>query len=301
MYYQNPNAQYNGAYTMSQPQQQDIPWTNPLSDQERKLLKEKDPELVLVATDKELAQSKCTHRDPQRRCTTLRKLSNGTWKCEQCGAEFNIVDLPVEEIEKYALGVIDILQTTKLMYVNLPPQTVSSFFSMIPFLEKLPKLYETAQNVFRKANGNLGVDNYQDTSNPWGILNNVVSNPAGFGMPFGYGAYNQPMNMYQQPQQMAPGYMNQPQYQQAPVMQQQPVQGYYADPGFNPLQQAPQGAGTQFFNGQPGGYMQQPVQAQSAPIPAAQNQQGVPTQTTEPAAPAKPEGETVKTNKQFSL
>lgn len=282
MYYPNQNAPYMGAYVPNYQPATDIAWTNPLTDKERAMLKEKDTGLVLAATEKELAQAKCTHRDPEKRCATLVQLSNGSWKCTQCGAEFNLVDLPAEEVAKYVYGLIDVIQTAKLMYVNLPPSSVVSYFSMIPFLEKLPKFYETAQDVFKRANGAQSMNQYQYTSNPWDMLNNAISNP-GYGMPMNYG--------YQQ---------QQPYYQAPPMQQYTPQQynGFYADPAYNPLQQAPQGQPTQYFTGQQ--FMQPPVNQN--PAPAGYNDPNKPavTETTVPATQVK-EGEVVKSNKQFNL
>lgn len=282
MYYQNPNAQYMGAFTQGQ-QVDNIPWTNPLDDKGRELLKQKEPEFVLKATEEELLRSSCTHRDPQKRCATLVQDPNtGTWKCTQCGAVFNIVDLPIEKIEEYVYGMIDILQTSKLMYVNMPPQTVTSFYQMIPFLEKVPKLYQTAQNIFKKVNGGNTLQGFNYTNDPFATINNAIANP-GYGMPgYGYG--------YGQPVPQAPVY---PQYQAPP--QYNNTNGFYGDPNFNPIQQQAPMAAPNYNTGM----MNQPqIQQPQTQMPV---NTGAPVadNTVQTAAPK--EGDTVTTNKQFQI
>lgn len=279
-YNQNPNM---GAFVQPQQPQADIPWTQPLTDQERAMLKKKNPEFVLKSTDEEIAKAKCTHRDPKARATTLVQTETGSWKCTQCGEEFNFVDVPVETVQQYVASIIDILQTTKLMYVNMPPQAVTAYFNMIPFLEKLPKLYQIAQNAFRQSTGQQTLQGYGYSQDVWSQLSNAVANP-GYGVPVAPNGY-----MYQQPMQPQYSYSQQPVYPQ--------YNGFYADPSFNPVQQSPV---------QPQYYAQGPAQqAAAGPSPAGytqettqpQQQQTQPTNTQQVSGAP----EQVVTNKQFSL
>lgn len=296
MYYNDPNAQiYGGAFTQA-PQRQDIPWTNPLDAKEEAKLKKNQPDFTLQATETELLQAGCSHRDPNTRTYTLVQDGSGALKCTKCGAVFNLVDIPTDEIEKYVSSIIDILQTTKLLYVNMPPETIKTFFSMIPFLEKVPKLYEIAQKTYYNATGQNGIQNYNYMNqDPFAQINNAIGgNPYMMGGGYQNPYYQQQQNpQYANPQYYGNGYQGTPQF--TPNQQ-----GYYADPGFNPIQQGTPQQVPPFYAG--GGYMNPPQgqQAQnngSIPIQGADNK----PQQTAPAAPAPKEGEPVTTNKQFQL
>lgn len=293
-YNQNP---YYGAFVQVQPQA-DIPWTQPLNKEEAATLKKKDPGFVLKSTEDEILKAKCTHRDPNLRKPTLVQTGERTYKCLQCGEEFNIVDAPEEEIEKYVSTIIDILQTTKMMYVNMPPQAVTAYFNMIPFLEKLPRLYKIAQDVFKRATGANTLQTYGNaTGDVFAQLANSVG--AGFG---GYPYYQQ------QPQQtmynpnmgynpnMAPmgapmGSPVMPAYNPQAVYPTTP--GFYGDPTQNPIMAG--GQQPQYYNNQ--------QQTQAVPtVPAATVDQAPAVPQNQPQQQQQPNvGEQVVTNKQFSL
>ena len=297
-YNQNP---YYGAFVQGQPQA-DIPWTQPLNKEEAATLKKKDPGFVLKSSEDELLKAKCTHRDPNLRKPTLVQTGERTYKCLQCGEEFNIVDASEEEIEKYVSTIIDILQTTKMMYVNMPPQAVTAYFNMIPFLEKLPKLYKIAQDVFKRATGANTLQTYGNaTGDVFAQLANSVG--AGFG---GYPYYQQQPQMYAAPNSM-PNMSYNPNMNMnmevpygAPSMQPYNPQavypttpGFYGDPNQNPIMAG--GQQTQYYNNQ-----QQAVPT----VPAATVDQApaVPQQAPQAQPQHQPvAGEQVVTNKQFSL
>lgn len=200
--YQQP-INYANAFTYGQPQVSPE-WTNPLTPEGEKLLKQKAPEFnVLDVTREEALRATCTHRDPATKTLTIVDTGTGSYRCTKCGAEFNVVDFQDEAtVEQYTNGFVDILQTMKMMYVDLPPATVTAFFQMIPFIEKTPKMYTLSQQTFKRANGNNGIQPGYATSNPWDMLNHAVSSP---------------MYPYQQP-----GYgYQQPPMQQAPAQQPQ--------------------------------------------------------------------------------
>lgn len=274
--YQQP-INYANAFTYGQPQVSPE-WTNPLTPEGEKLLKQKAPEFnVLDVTREEALRATCTHRDPATKTLTIVDTGTGSYRCTKCGAEFNVVDFQDEAtVEQYTNGFVDILQTMKMMYVDLPPATVTAFFQMIPFIEKTPKMYTLSQQTFKRANGNNGIQPGYATSNPWDMLNHAVSSPM-------Y-PYQQPGYGYQQPlmQQPAYGY-------------QQPVNGgnpFMPTPGTAPMQQPMPGYG----------YQQPPMQqapAQQPQIPQNNQPQAATSVQQNEAKPAP--GETVTTNKQFSL
>ena len=107
----------------------------------RPLSKERIASNFRNVSKEEMIKSHCAHRDPVKKELTLVEAGDGSFVCTQCGEQFNIVDISEADAEKYVNGVIDILQTAKTLYVDLPPKTIETFFQMIPFLKKLPRLY----------------------------------------------------------------------------------------------------------------------------------------------------------------
>ena len=265
--YQNPNP-YANAYTYGQPQP-NINWTNPLTKEGEELLKKKSPEFnVLDVSREETLRATCTHRDPATRSLTLVDIGDGSYRCTKCGAVFNMADVDEATVEMYVNTIVDLLQTAKTMYVDLPPATVTAYFQMIPFLEKFPKFYSLANETFRRAVGNSGIQSGYMSSNPFTNLYGAIASPVYPGAAPGY---------YQQPYGGYPQYQNTSDPNGNPFMAGAPVQGYYNQPPMNqPVVGAPQ-------------------------IPAQQNQPQSATSIQQNQQQTPSQGETVTTNKQFGL
>lgn len=161
-----------GAYQFAQPKKPAV-WTNPVTPEKAKLLAKTSPKLSLTLTDMDILKASCTHRDPATRSTTLIENNDGTVTCTKCGATFNIVEVPQEEIERYVNSIVDILQTSKLMYVDMPVEAVESFFSIIPMIEKVPQLYVTSVDHFKSDTGAQTIQpGFGNTNaNPWQVMN----------------------------------------------------------------------------------------------------------------------------------
>lgn len=278
----NPNNFYGGnygnAYTYGQAPAQ-VNWTNPLDPEGEKILKEKAPEFNLLEIPREEAlRASCTHRDPVNKELTLQQNADGSFRCVKCGAVFNMTELDEESVAKHVNSIVDILQTAKTMYLDMPPQSVVSYFQMIPFIEKLPELYRIAQRTFEKSNAGSGIQAGFASANPYFALQNAVSTPM----------YNVPGYGYQG-QAQAPGYTyQQPQYMQQP---QQPIMnGYNPQPAYN-----------QQYVQQP--YQQGNVFQEGTPVAPNQNYQQAPVQQQAPVDDKKRSGQPdeVTTNKSFSV
>lgn len=257
-------GQWNNGMTYGQPQKE-LMWTNALTPEEEKALHKGPSSLSLDIPKEDMWRAKCTHRDPASKQFTIRENGDGTVTCLKCGATFNVVDkAAMEEIKKVIGGTIDILQTTKMAYIDMTPEVVQSYFVILPFLEIAPKLYEAAMNTLNNAVPGMGMTNNFVPGDMFQMLNQAVGT---MGMPMGGNFMNQPMPPMGYPQQ--PQYA-QPNYGQMP-MQQVPFNQ-------NPLQ-------TQYTPQQM--QQQQPVQTQ--PQPAQQ------------AAPAPKEGDTAKVSRTFDL
>lgn len=232
--YQQQQAYYNGAYQYNPGATME--WTQPLTQEDRNMLRSQAPEFdVLSIPKEEMVKSRCAHRDPVNKVLTVTDKGDGTYRCTQCGEEFNIVDITEDEAEKYVNTLIDMLQTTKMMYLDLPPATIEQYFQMIPFLKKLPKLYKLAHDTFERATGQSSVGQAYMSGNPWFTMGQAVS-----GVYNGMPGYVPPMNNYQNPyqyQQPQYGYQQAPApapYGANPFMQGQPVVPAQQNVPFNP-------------------------------------------------------------------
>lgn len=218
-------------------------------------------------TEEDYAKAICNHRSKDGTSDTLVfDPVTGVARCTICGYEFRPVDNSesIEDIKAAVDKIVDILQTIKILYVDLPPQAHKDIFPMLATLQKIPKLFEIASKNFSKHESFNWQYNRYNGMNGVQMLANL-SNMFGGG---GNGMYNQ---QYQQPM-----YNQQPQMGWAP---QQPQMGGWApqQPMYN---QQPQ-MGNPF--GYPGANAQQPVMGN--PYNPPQYQGFVASQNTTPATP----------------
>lgn len=183
---------YGNGMTYGVPNKE-LTWTNPITAEEERSLQRGTAGISLDIPKESMIRAKCTHRDPQTRKFTLRENEDGSVTCLKCGARFNLVNnVPLSEISKIVGGVIDILQTTKLSYVDMTPDVIQSYFIILPFLEILPKMYETSMHTIDKVMKNMGLSGNYATNNAFENLYSTL----------GMGAFN-PMMMAAMMQQMA--------------------------------------------------------------------------------------------------
>ena len=285
--YNYPNQQLMGQmYGNRMPQ--NIPFTQPLKDEDVKELQKNDSLFSLKVTTQELNRAICTHKYPNTNKFAVDVLPNGDMVCAICGARFNPDQLTPEEVEKTVKDFENILQSCKLMYLNIPENVVKQFFSMIPFVQKTPQLYKiSAENYQRFAPaGNTTQDVYQ-TNGVYNAFRQVVG--GGFpGMNYGMPQYNQyqgygmmnngyPQNGGQM--NMGNPYTNMPNQYTGQQMMNQPQFGNtgfgFQDPNVNPF----------YTNSVPVQSMGQPVAPPTQPqmVPPVQPQ--APQMPTPPTAP----------------
>lgn len=266
--------QYNPTFRQAQ-------MTQPLTNEEKAILKGKGGEFSTKVTQEDLLKSFCTHKD--NGAIVASRNEDGSFICPICHETFNAASLDKADLEADVNKIIDDLQNIKLTYVDIPAEVARQYFSIIPLLKKLPQLGVIA-------------------SNNWASYENANPGMIGGNSPYGIAQYNQMMlggmmgyqpMYYQQPMM---GYQ-QPMYQQ-PVQTvnptpMNPTGGYPMYPnGMAPGQagmmmnpQQPNVAGNEFGTyGAPamGGYVPQPQVAPQQAVPTPQVAQ--PTQNA--AAPA---------------
>ena len=207
----------------------------------------------LEISEEDLWRSFCTHRHENKFAVVPDE--EGNLICSLCGTKFKPYDGEVADARELVDKVVDLMETTKMQAITLPPQTIKDFFQIEPMLKKLPDLYERSKSDYRRA---LGVNEnyyYGQENNAFAMYQNIINPMAGNG-------YIDPVMMQQQPM-----------YGAQPMMPQQPV---YGQPM---MQQQP------MYGGQP--QAQNPFNVNSAPVAAPA------PQTQAPVAPAQPDTVTV--------
>ena len=246
------NYGYQGGYVPNgmiyQPTTAKLNMTQGLTPEQLKSLR-KTGGFSLDISEEELWRSYCTHRQDNR--FTVTQDDEVNFICSLCGTKFKSFDGTVAEAKELVEKVTDLMETTKMQALNLPPKTIQDFFQIEPVLKRLPDLFAQSCNDYKNA---LGVDNYiygqennafiqyQQMINP--MAGNNYYDPAMMNMqqPM-YGAQpamypQQPM--YGQPQQQPMmNNMQQPMYgqPQQPMMNMQPMYGQ--QPQGNPFNSNP--------------------------------------------------------------
>lgn len=244
--------------------------SNVLTDEQIATLRQKGAGFTLALTKEEVLRGQCTHINEQGQPAYVTN-PDGTVTCTICGHTWKSADLSNEDVERAVQTVLDIMQTVKLMYINMPEQAAREYWQTIPLIEKLPKLYQVAADNFRSYEGNYA--GYMNGNmSPFAMFNN-----------FAGGQY---ANAYQYN-------MTQPQYAQQPVYgQPQPAYGYPAQPYQAASVANPFDANAQMYNtytpATPAGYAYNPGQPAPQPAAPAQPAQPAPaaTATTAPTAEA---------------
>lgn len=266
MYYQNQFQP--GVYA---PQQmggnvyQPIPqakMTQVLTEEEIKELRRNGSGFSLNIPAVEFTRAKCTHKDHGQ--FALVDNGDGTQTCTICGERFQVAEYGPEDAQQVVQQVLDLFQSTKLFYLNMPESYIENITQIIPILKQLPELYKIAINDFNKYE--MGGTGIAQRGGMYGAnLLNAIVQP---------GMYQQPM--YPQQPMM---------YPQQPA--QYPQQPMYPQPMYDPAQMmypqqqnqyaSPQGVVSNGFGyGAPQGQPQQPqsVQPVAQPQQQAQTVQG---------------------------
>lgn len=287
MYQQNNNFNANGylggyapaGYNYAPQQQQAPKYTNPLTMEEIKMLRQKGEKFTLGLTQEEQLRGVCFHRDQNGE--TLVENPDGTVRCTICGHVFDPVNgLTKDELEAAVAGVTDILQTIKMLYLDMPEEAAREYFQIIPLINKIPQLYErAAENFSRHEN----INNFRFNGAPSASLLYNMLGSGSFNPTMGMGGFQQ-QPMMGQPAMGQP-YMNQPIYGQPQMMGQQ-------------MGQPMMGQQVQGSNGF--GYTNPPTGYQPGTNPGYQYQPGQePVVQPQTGAPVVAEGAEVNVNAQF--
>ena len=211
MFDSNQNNNYGGWAYNPNPQQYQTKQVSSLSAEEYDRLQKQDNPFSLALTETEMLRGICNHRTKDGMGDTLVQNPDGSVECQVCGYRFRPVDTMQQEDVKEACDLItDILQTVKLLYIDMPVQTQREFFQIIPLIGKIPQLFDLAVRNFSKhENYNTWAYKGQNmgTMNLFNMLTGALN--GGYAPNYGAQGFGQPQqNMYN------PAYGYAPQYQQ---------------------------------------------------------------------------------------
>lgn len=213
------NPGYMGGAMYGQPVKR-AQMTNPLSPEERELLKV-DTSFKLEVSPQDMARAKCTHRHPDKGEFAIVPNADGTVTCSICHTTFDPNIVNEQYVEETVNGMNNILETCKLLALDLNPEIITGYYQMIPFIKKAPQMFKLANQTFEKYNGNAAQVPYQNGMNYFGMMNMMTAPSVpmgGYGMPmqaptpmYGYGMTpTQQMQMQSMPMGGSPFYAQQP-------------------------------------------------------------------------------------------
>lgn len=215
--------------------------TQPLTREEINALRRNNNNgFSMQLTKDQIIRAKCTHKENGQ--IVLIENQDGTETCPICGTTFVLSGRTPEEVRQIVQETLDILQSIKTYYIDMPDGVANEFFNIIPLIEKIPGLYQIALDDFNKHDetqiGRNGMEN------GFNMFNNLTQGGCfgyqpqmNYPQPQAYGYPNQGMNVngYYQPQM---GYTPQQAMMQPNVQQ---CNGYINnDPFYNNEVQQPQ-------------------------------------------------------------
>lgn len=212
---------YNGGYyggNVYQGQPAQPKMTNPLTEEERKALKNNNA-FTLQVTPQELAQAICTHKHPENGNYATVANNDGTVTCSICHRTFdpNAV-ASVDYVKDVTNSFVNVLETCKLIGLDLGPEVIRGIFQMTPFVEKIPELFKIAQNSFIKYNDGVNTGYNTVSPNTMNMYSQIMT-----GMPMM--PPQPPMMGGAMPYAQTAQYPYQPQ-QQTPIMNPQQMTPY---------------------------------------------------------------------------
>lgn len=178
---QQGGYQFNGMGQVNNGQLPKVP--NVLSEAEIKQLQQQRSVFTLGLTEKERLQGICNHRTADGMNDTLvYDNATGLATCTICGYQFRPIepDVSYDSIKDSTDRIIDILQTIKILYTDLPAESAKEYFQIIPLIAKVPQLFEFAAKNFAKHEYNMwsyqgsnmgGMAMLQNLSNMFGGAN----------------------------------------------------------------------------------------------------------------------------------
>lgn len=162
--YQQPqfNA-YQQPYGGFQQQQPQVKINNILTPEQIKKLKNNADQFTLSLTDEDLEKAWCLHFDENGQKALVYNSETDTFTCSVCGSSFTPInmDAGLEDLKSAIQCVLNMIQSIKCYSPNLiPVEAAKKFYTLIPLLEKVPKLLTTSIDYAVKSDSNNNNNNY---------------------------------------------------------------------------------------------------------------------------------------------
>lgn len=192
--------------------------TNPLTSEEEKLLITEQDTFDLKVQPKEIAEAVCTHKKDGKFQIIPKNDGTGACICKLCHAEFNPTIVTEEYTQQAVDTFLNVLQTCKMIGVDMNNDVVRQFFQIIPYVTRVTKLYAMLVRIFDKYHMQNPVAP-QSGPNLFNMYNNLL-NPS---MPLGNPMMGQPQYMYGMDQMQQNMVGGSPLYQQPMPPMGQPM------------------------------------------------------------------------------
>lgn len=192
---------------------------NFLTDDEINELAKKGNRFNIALTKEEKMRGQCNHQKADGTGDALSENQDGTSTCQICGYTFKPLDAyhtTRESLQAAVADIIDILQTIKLIYIDMDSTAGKEYFQIIPLIEKIPDLFDLAVKDYSK-HENFNPYSYNThnlgTFQMFNMLVGAMNSGAGYQAPPqnpNYGmnmnpGFNPGWNMNMGPQQMNMG------------------------------------------------------------------------------------------------
>lgn len=182
----NANNNYGGYVFNPQNGPYQAKQSSTLTQEEYNRLIKQDNPFSLALTETEVLRGFCNHRSQDGMKDMLVSDPDGTVHCEVCGYRFSPVDpnMTKEDVQESVNLITDILQTIKLLFIDMPVPAQREFFQIIPLLCKVPQLFELAVRNFNK-HENVNAWGYRGQNMGTMNLFNMLSSALNGTMPMG--------------------------------------------------------------------------------------------------------------------
>lgn len=205
-------------------------YTQPLTPEMISKLRASGDSFKIEVSQEDLMRAACTHKENGQPTLVSEGVNPATGneilRCTICGETFEMVDASKEDVQKTTDDMINLLQTSKTMYLDAPVQLVEQYYQMIPLLKLFPKLYDRSLKNFSMYENamNTGTNPTAVGANGFQMMGAMLSNPYGavYGAPMGY------------PQAQYPGQVPAQSIMQPQQPMAYPQQPYMQNPAFNP-------------------------------------------------------------------
>ena len=134
-------------YNYGMGQYQAMPGNDPksfcqtLTQEQADALRQHIEKFTLNLSDKDIWTAICVHRDPATGNTTLQKdaLDPERVRCALCGESFRFLrNLSEDKVQMLIDQALDVMQSIKAMYMDMPVDSAKNFFAIIALLKKVP-------------------------------------------------------------------------------------------------------------------------------------------------------------------